>query len=278
MKSKIITLLLVLGCCDLGFSQTCPGSDGNTAMAGTVSISGRENCTNGLAVSPFTVTDTGGDVNAIYFAVDGPTGNILTMFDSSSGTEYSLNLTPNGTEVCVQSASFNQADLDNFILALNQWCGDNPVICNLIPGNVLPLPVGSSLVDIFFFISILGTNVDVVTFEALINNGMAQTDHDLGVVLGFPPNLMVLDVPSICYDISEPVCVTPICACPTSIFLTGDIPSSIYRAGYNITSNGTISANRNVQFEAGRCILLENDFTVEANVNFYIEIGCDPSQ
>ncbi len=66
---------------------------------------------------------------------------------------------------------------------------------------------------------------------------------------------------------------TGLCICPTSLDVSGIISSDTYQASNNISSDGTVSAGNNVQFRAGQRVLLSNDFKVESNTNFSVEIG-----
>lgn len=77
-----------------------------------------------------------------------------------------------------------------------------------------------------------------------------------------------------CFDAAGMVfeCASSLYTCPDSLSISNTIPMGIYQAAQFITSDGTISNNANVEFKAGNCIELKNDFTAPANADFSGEI------
>ena len=66
-------------------------------------------------------------------------------------------------------------------------------------------------------------------------------------------------------------------ACPTNLNVNMNlIPSGVYEASNSVTSNKTVPALNTVEFYAGDCIELQNNFYVNPNSNFTADIqDCD---
>jgi len=62
-------------------------------------------------------------------------------------------------------------------------------------------------------------------------------------------------------------------ATPNNLFFTGNVTNNTYYASQSITSDGNISSGGDVDFRAGQCIELKNNFTVQPNANFSAEIN-----
>jgi len=61
--------------------------------------------------------------------------------------------------------------------------------------------------------------------------------------------------------------------CPSDIIVNDiPIPNSLYQAEQTITSSGHVASGSDVVFQAGQCITLDNDFTVEPGGSLSIEI------
>jgi len=62
-------------------------------------------------------------------------------------------------------------------------------------------------------------------------------------------------------------------ATPNNLFFAGNISNNTYYANQNITSSGNVPNGGNINFKAGQCIELRNDFTVQSNADFSAEIN-----
>ncbi len=198
------------------------------ADAPTMSIDCTD-CGDGTTGGPCTVTDAGdGSANAgeitEYLVIDDAAGTATTTPDgvisvgALADAQAAVDALADGEEVCVTAITHIQTELDAVIAA--------------IEGAIAPLgvslglpPTGNTLADVFGAIQVLagGATVDLATIEGLIGNGAGGT-VDLGAVLGLPPDLLTVDIPTFCYNVDPPVCVTAnTCTgmCQLEIVITG---------------------------------------------------------
>jgi len=194
------------------------------ADAPTISIDCTD-CGDGTFGGPCTVVNAGdGSANAgeitEFIVIDDAAGTATGTPDgiiavgAIADAQAAVDGLADGEEVCVTALTHVQVELDGVIAALD---------AELAPlGIDLGLPVtGNTLAGVFAAIQAAGggATVDLATIEDIIANGDGGL-VDLGAILGFPPDALVIDIPPFCYDVDAAVCVTGnTCPAPVSTII-----------------------------------------------------------
>jgi len=101
--------------------------------------------------------------------------------------------------------------------------------------------------------------------EMAVHCNIVQTPVN-GVKLHNNPNLSNQIWANFCAS------MTGQCNCVSYLNLPGTIATGLYEALSTITSNGTINSGSTIDYQAGRCIILDSNFTVNAGADFVAEI------
>ena len=193
----------------------CPGGAVCMAMAPSMSIM-ETDCGDGTFGAPYTVVDAGnGSTNAgeltEYYVIDDAAGSVTGIPNGilSAGTLASAQIAidglVNGSELCIASIVYVQADLDAHLAELDLCAAAN----GLPPGSIyatLGLPTTGNTISglVTALTATAGTTVDKASVELLLIGGTI----DIGVLAGFPAGTLVCtNVPSVCYACSTTVCI-----------------------------------------------------------------------